>query len=115
MYPLRFHLLYSPQHSWGIRLFINSYVPDNVQKWQQQYLHSIMYLLIHMQETPTFPLRIHLHSIMYLLIQIEARFDSTIVEFTFHNVSINSLAAMLTLPDSDYLHSIMYLLIHKRI
>ena len=56
------------------------------------YLHSIMYLLIPARLQIICTCRCNLHSIMYLLIQEIARcLKEKEKEFTFHNVSINSL------------------------
>ena len=53
----------------------------------------------------------HLHSIMYLLIRDVPAAGHHQIQFTFHNVSINSRLSDRGLPGRMYLHSIMYLLI----
>ena len=70
-----------------------------------------MYLLIRvllLQNNPKFT---YLHSIMYLLILKTTTFPSLPLTFTFHNVSINSIAAGVCVYIILNLHSIMYLLI----
>ena len=98
------------------------------------YLHSIMYLLILWFGLQGFIKEYYLHSIMYLLIRglhqkrcdhriqftfhnvsINSKVDKShlirTTSFTFHNVSINSEKASPSPLTSVYLHSIMYLLI----
>ena len=48
---------------------INSATGSAAQQAETQYLHSIMYLLIHNPNNSTLIQGLHLHSIMYLLIQ----------------------------------------------
>ena len=82
------------------------------QQLRQSYLHSIMYLLILWFGLQGFIKEYYLHSIMYLLIRglHQKRCDHRI-QFTFHNVSINSKWTSHTLYGLLHLHSIMYLLI----
>ena len=52
---------------------------------------------------------------MYLLILFSVKKEILIPEFTFHNVSINSVRKRLRKITNFYLHSIMYLLIRTRL
>ena len=68
MYPLRFHLLYSPPHSWRIRLFINSViVTESTDSTTEFTFHNVSINSKELDEK-----------------------DKIFIKFTFHNVSINS-------------------------
>ena len=75
-------------------------------------LHSTMFLLI-----PDFLHKLsvffaYLHSTMFLLIRkASSRRSNTEIEFTFHNVSINTALRTQTEYMVTYLHSTMFLLI----
>ena len=91
---------------------INSFLLDCICNIRSNYLHSIMYLLILWFGLQGFIKEYYLHSIMYLLIRglHQKRCDHRI-QFTFHNVSINSIFFPFPSGINPDLHSIMYLLI----
>ena len=75
-------------------------------------LHSTMFLLIQKYNIRPESLDGSLHSTMFLLIlQIDSREHQKVIDFTFHNVSINTTKRPRLCINLSALHSTMFLLI----
>ena len=99
----------SPLHS---TMFLLIQKPDWSWKTVKSSLHSTMFLLIRNVTGVVGFVNIPLHSTMFLLIPVRGLAKHTDwVSFTFHNVSINTVADELEEIDPKSLHSTMFLLI----
>ena len=82
-------------------MFLLIQKPGGKNTQTQISLHSIMFLLIPVLVRNAVRDLETLHSIMFLLIQTMVKFyEERVINFTFHNVSINTVVAMQTTKTS---------------
>ena len=90
---------------------INTWMPPSSDMILNLSLHSTMFLLIPRKENKHHEKHRPLHSTMFLLILGRVITIYNITIFTFHNVSINTVASFIRIPGDSALHSTMFLLI----